>query len=646
MHTIARVAVVGSIIIFLVALSQRAMALYHDVSEAAQKGFAAAQSAVTLAKQGEFATSRNEFARAERVFSDASAAFSQINGGIISLTQYIPVLSRVASARNTIAAARELSIAGRDMAAMVDHVRTIQSVMDAKTSVLDVYMQFISTVRSVRSSLGRAQQLLDDVRVGDIPSEYRSQFVTLRSALPGAIAMADRLLEHEPAIADLLGKNGPRKYLFLFQNNHEIRATGGFIGSYGRIDMAYGRVEKFFIDGIFNPDGQLFEKIVPPKPIQKISAAWSLHDSNWFPDFPTSARKAIVFYERTGNPTVDGVVAITPMVLERVLRLTGPIVLSDYDTAVSAENFMERLQYEVEVDYDKAQNRPKKILSDLAPILLERITHPKDGADIRAILDILGTSLAQRDIQIYLRNEALQREISAAGWSGEIRKTPRDFLMVVNSNINGFKTDGVVEETIYHWADIADDGRVVDTVRIVRKHTGGYTPYEWYNKVNADYIRVYVPRGSRLLHVSGQTREFVEPPLDYEALGFRADPDVVQQEQSMTIDDESGTRIYEEQGKTVFGNWIYVSPQETVTLEYRYELPFRVDVRGNGGGASYSILFQKQSGMNSTVVSHISLPESVRAVWSYPAATGVQRYTVPLVHDVFRGVVLAGEERK
>jgi hypothetical protein len=154
-------------------------------------------------------------------------------------------------------------------------------------------------------------------------------------------------------------------------------------------------------------------------------------------------------------------------------------------------------------------------------------------------------------------------------------------------------------------------------VTVTRRHNGGYTDQEWWNHVNADYMRVYVPRGSRLLSVEGQTREINDPPLDYDALGFKRDPDVDAQEKNMVIDQETGTRIYEESGKTVFGNWVYVSPQETATVKYTYVLPFKVRPGSSeNGDDSYSVTYQKQSGsVGSHLESHILYPSRFKADW-------------------------------
>jgi hypothetical protein len=232
----------------------------------------------------------------------------------------------------------------------------------------------------------------------------------------------------------------------------------------------------------------------------------------------------------------------------------------------------------------------------LAPIVLDRLLSSGDPETISETIKILGEALNEKHILIYSSNEELQQIISEIGWAGEIVETEKDYINIINSNINGYKTDGVIDESIEHSTEIGRDGVVVNTVKITRKHNGGNEDYEWWNKVNANYMRVYVPEGSMLLEVDGQTREFNESPLDYQALGFEEDKDVKREESNMQIDEVSGTRTYSENGKTVFANWVYVSPQEEVSLTYKYQLPFKVDLNSGNGFDSFSLLAQKQSG--------------------------------------------------
>lgn len=622
------------------------------IEQSAERGFAALESAKTALVNEEYDTADQEFRKAKVAFQEAHSAIPFWGRPLLLVAGYIPGLSRGASAEHVLVAGMHIAEAGPAFVEIMGGVgQTKQNIQTGQTfSILRFFDDTKKPLTKARYELGLAEASLKKVRASDVPEEKRKSFILAQEQLPVFLGIIDTFESHEAVIQELLGDNGPRKYLFLLQNNHELRATGGFIGSYALLEMQDGTVKNFFVDGIFNPDGQLRENIVPPKPLQKVSAGWSLHDSNWFPDFPTSAEKAIFFYEKTGGPTVDGVIVMTPLVVQRLLTLTGPIMLPEYNMTVTADNFFPVIQEEVEVNYDKKENKPKAVLADLSMALFDRLLHTRDEKVLLGSVKIFIESLNQKHGMLYVRDTAVEEMIKHAGWSGEMRATDKDYLNVIHSNINGFKTDGVIEDHINQKVEIQADGSVIDTLRITRKHTGGKTPYEWWNRVNANYMRVYVPLGSELLSTTGATYEFPEPPLDYDALGFRRDETVVAIEKAERIDEESGTRIGEESGKTVFGNWVYVSPQEEVTVEYRYKLPFRVAPGGGlGDSPSYSLLVQKQAGtLGAEVDVEILYPENFEPIWQ----TG--RNLVPYEHafrlneqlltDFFLGVAFGNTE--
>jgi hypothetical protein len=582
---------------------------------------------LALAKDGmmdkDFSKSSFEFGEAQSKFESISRDINGLAGILVPTSRYIPFLSKLSSGENMAQAGKNVSrigiLVGETMQAM-DEVKNPLDNGGGSVSFLEIFKKTDKNLHEILELVSDTEERLDKVNVDDIPEEQRAQFVLLRSKLPEIKSFIESVIENDGIITDVLGGNGPRKYLFLFQNNQEMRATGGFIGTYGILDIFNGRVRNFFMDGVFNPDGQLKDKIVPPEPIQKMSANWSLHDSNWFPDFPKSAEKAAWFYERTGGPTVDGVITMTPSVMQKLLEVTGPIEMSDYGVTVDKDNFIETVQQEVEVDYDKELNQPKKILADLAPKVLDKIFNAKNPTDMAKTLQILMENLNEKQILIYSKNYDIEKMLSNVGWSGEVLNTQKDYLSVINTNINGYKTDGVIDESISHQAEIQSDGSIIDTLTITRHHNGGNMDKDWWNKVNSDYMRVYVPKGSKLLAAEGQTREFDSPPLDYKKLGFKWDPQLRQEEDSTQIDEATGTRIYEDSGKTVFANWVYVSPQETVVMKYKYLLPFRLDMgMSENPVATYSLLAQKQSGsVGSKFSEEIDFPENVQMNWSYP----------------------------
>jgi hypothetical protein len=610
-----------------VTYASRGFGLKARVLGSSADGLANLSSAVSDIAHQNFEGSTQQFNDAYANFSQGSSELESMGGLLIDATRFVPFATKISSGKNAVEAGKHFAVAGKSLNEVAKVAANLKNPIDdgsqSSTSLLDVFQSAQKNITSAKTELDAAQKNIDAIAIDDLPIDKRDKFLLLKQKLPDLRAALDFFLNNSQVFADLLGGNGPRKYLFLFQNNSEMRATGGFIGTYGLLDIANGHVKKFFIDGIFNPDGQLKDRIVPPAPIQKISANWSMHDSNWFADFPLSAKKAIQFYEKTGGPTADGVITITPTVMQKLLAITGPIEMPEYGVTLDKDNFIELTQNEVEVDYDKQDNKPKKILSDLAPLVLEKLLSSKDLDIISKTAEALLDGLREKHILLYSENSQLEKLISDQGWSGEVIQTPKDYLSVINTNVNGFKTDAVVDEHIDHQAQIQEDGSIIDTVTITRKHNGGNSAYEWFNKVNADYMRVYVPSGSKLLEVNGQTREVDKPPLDYDALGFKRDDDVVNLEKSMTVDQSSGTQIFQESNKTVFANWVYVSPQESVTVTYKYLLPFalfQVAVENQQQVDSYSLALQKQSGsVGSSFVSHISFPAKYDVKWNFPA---------------------------
>ncbi len=635
-----------------VSFLDKGMKVKSSAMEAGDQAYENIIQAVENMKKNDFKASINNLEDARKNFAQASEEMEELGSATISASKYLPFASKLSSGKNMVEAGEYFSSAGKNLNLAAEKIYHFKNKPEdlKNTSLLNIFLAVRENLNLAMSDLEKAQERIDLVKIDDLPEDKREKFVETKSRaviLANAVAL---LSENSHIFIDLLGGNGLRKYLFLFQNNNEMRATGGFIGSYGLLEVSNGNVNNFFIDGIFNPDGQLRDKIVPPKPVQKISAAWSLHDSNWFPNFPVSAEKAILFYEKTGGPTVDGVITLTPATAEKLLALVGPVEMPEYETVLTSDNFVEKTQFEVEIDYNKNENKPKKILSDLAPIILKRLTDSTDPRVILGALEILVQSLEEKHILLYSRNEDLQNMISQRGWSGEVLQTQGDYLSVINTNINGYKTDGVVDEKIEHKAEIQADGSIIDTVEIIRKHNGGNSQYEWWNKVNSNYMRVYVPVDSQLLEIDGQTVEFNQSPLDYGILKFKEDSDVKKEEDNMIIDQENGVRAYQDAGKTVFAFWTYVSPQESIVVRLKYKLPFRLDFQNNFVN-SYSLLAQKQSGSRgSDFSSQIQYPDGYDIEWKYPENARNENETLKqdgkLDVDNFFGLVMINDKIK
>jgi len=610
--------IIASLVFGLVSL-QKEIEKKNRVLAEGTKALGYLKSAGISISNSDLRNTLDNLSMADLYFSNTKDTIDELGMGISGILSNLPINTPLSTAKNIASAGENVSLAGKETTELLKDISTInkdnfsiEQIYPIQEHIKNISIYFESASENIRN--------IDD---NFVPQEYREKLAALKDKLPYISNNFKNLDQDIPIILKMLGsENRLQKYLFIFENNTEIRAGGGFIGSYAIADIVDGKISNFFVDGIFNPDGQLKEKIIPPMPIQKISAAWSMHDANWFPDFPLSAKKVAMFYEKTGGPTVDGVIAVTPNVIENILEITGPIEMPEYDTTVDKDNFLKSTQLQVEELYDKKKNDPKKFLADLAPKIIgkllnnENLSTQEKISKYLKIAEMIEKSLKEKHIIIYHRENAIEDMILRRGWGGQMQNSSGDYLSVVNSNINGYKTDAVIDETIDLQTEILADGSIIDNVKITRVHNGGDSDYDWYNRVNADYMRVYVPLGSTLIEAKGYTLEEYTPPIDYS--GFKADEDVERIQKTIKIDTDSKTQIFEESGKTVFGNWVYVSPKEKVEVTYKYKLPYKINFDDYTKPAEkYSILVQKQLGSRgSKFISSVKLPTNWKIAWA------------------------------
>lgn len=583
-----------------------------------------------------FKEAGKNFAQAHEHFAAADVQISKIGGWFIPLLERLPGFSFLSSGTRLVKVGQDMSKAGEDFAQMINLFEqgkiNFSPGNQNQAPFSDTLKQAKDYLQAGLASLISAKQSLEGIKISSLPQEIQPPLILLEEKMPQITQTAAVALDWSDKFLEIMGEQSAKKYLLIFQNNAEIRATGGFIGTYGLLDLDQGQIKKLFIDGIYNLDGQLKEKIIPPKPLQKIAIPWTTHDANWFADFPASAQKIMWFFEKTGGPTVDGVISLTPTVIEKLLELTGPIEIPEYGVMLDDKNFAEVTQYKVEIDYDKELNQPKKILADFAPKFIDRINDEFKKNNFE-VFKIVNQALKEKHILFYFSEPDLEQFVKTQGWGGEILEAKKDYLAVVNSNIDGRKTDRVIEENIKYSSEIETDGSVIDTLTISRHHQGGNSKYDWFNAVNVDYLRVYLPKGSQLISVSGQTKEEIKPLADYAQSGYRTDEDLANQEKSLIKDESSGTEIFEESGKTVFGNWVYVKPGETAVLTYKYRLPFKINTEKESG--KFDLLAQKQPGsFGSSFEAEIKFPESWQAESWHPDYLKIEPGLVKLKTDL------------
>jgi len=543
----------------------------------------------------DFEAASNNFAEAYEEFSKAGDNLNFMGASITSLFAELPGASKLKSAKNLVEAGRLLAEAGKSMSDV-----PLPNLLSVETQGLG---PFKNALIFAGKNLSRASTLLSDISPDALPEGKRGAFLEFKSKLPELEGIVSDAMEYAGFLENFLGaglmtsdvrgtSDVTKKYLVLFQNNSELRPTGGFPGTYAVVTFKNGGLTDFLVDDIYNLDGQLKENIIPPKPLQHITPNWGMRDANWFIDFSISAQKVMEFFSKAAGYEVDGVITMSPGIISDILKVVGPIEMPEYELTINDENFLSTVQAEVE--YGNNREQPKSIVKDMAPKLIERINSSNPGRWLD-IFNVFISGLDKKDILMYFRDLNLQSFVVDNEFSGSVKDTDGDYLMVTFTNIKGSKTDTVTDNILKLNSQFTTHNSqpvIKHRLTITRQHNGGDMKYGFYNKQNPAYVRALVPKGAELLSISGNSNPDFNRLMSYSGTDFKEDKDLVKLESSFVLDENSEVSIYEESGKTGFAFWLITDSGKQKTVELEYAVPFDY-----AQSEPYGIYIQKQPGL-------------------------------------------------
>lgn len=610
-------------------------------------------SAKSFLEQRDLGQASHAFTQASANFLKAREDISSINSLVLSLARLVP------NERFRLAAsARHLAAAGQLSSQLGEKLTSALSLPSGVQPSASTYLDNFLT--QAQAALPLSRQLRDElakIKPEALPAEYRNDFSAVADKAAFLVGSLEESIDVARQAQRFLGEDMDKRYLLVFQNNSEKRGSGGFIGSYAMVDFKKGGISGLTVPkgGSYDTEAGLSRLVAAPAPLALLNPLWHFWDANWWPDWPMSARQLMWFYEKSNGPTVDGVISLTPTVIEKALAVIGPIdMTANYGVVINSENFWEVTQTFSEQKPDVTR-QPKKIIGDLIDAIIAELPKRLNPEMTVKLVGALEDSFAEKQALLYFQDRDLQASVGRFGWGGEMLSTAGDYLMVVNTNIGGQKTDRVIRETYEHDIKILPDASILDTLTIRREHTASKGQL-FVGVRNVDWLRVYVPQGSELLSADG----FRSPDAAYfEAPDpkWERDPQLAAETAARSFG-SSGTKIYDENGKTVFANWSMIDPGETALIRLTYKLPFTALAipRGQGWKAelkrlfmpdpspAYTLLVQKQPGAATTAYrASLNSEMGNKPLWSYPPAfsseAGTYYLNQPLTGDIFAALL-------
>lgn len=388
----------------------------------------------------------------------------------------------------------------------MENMKTQLFLLQSDLDMTYLMAQDVANARTFPFSLPQSKKLIQTAR---------AKLDQIRST----IATVQRLSLLYPYISGFKDK---QSYLILLQNSTELRPTGGFIGSFMKLSVSDGKIDDMNVQDIYTIDGQLKGHVDPPEPIGTLlnQEHWYLRDSNWSPDFSQSAQKALWFYEKETGESPQGVIAVNSSIITKLLQITGPIKLSDFNDEITVGNFYAKSMYYTQTNFFPGSTQKKDFLGALLTEMMNRIFEKKSVSKTQ-LFSVIESSLEDRDIQFYFTSPEAQQIVDQFHWSGIIPTKKLctdplpngidcipDYLSIFESNMGVNKANFFIKREQTRDITIDGKGNISETMtRTFTNVSQGETGSGTYR----NYMRILIPKNA---HVSAFTINDIPIPAN------------------------------------------------------------------------------------------------------------------------------------
>lgn len=500
-------------------------------------------------------------------FNDADhlikASSYGINAGIISadaLIPYVDVLGLKGKGTFTGGTAQ-------------DRIRTAVQTMGKVVPQID----------KIEAELINANKEISQVSPGHYPpigklKDAREQIQQLKDVTAGAVVAVEQGKPLIKSLPELLGEKEGKKYLILFQNDAELRPTGGFLTYYAIFRVEEGDIKVETSTDIYNLDDSISSHPAPSPIIKKyfpsVRQAF-IRDSNLSPDYMVSVEAFKDLYSRSSQEQeVDGIIAINTHFFVNIIRILGEVEASglkftaDNDERCDCPQVVYALENEISRPVNYIKTNRKGLLGDLMFATLDKALKSSPRQYWGRLFQQFIVDANEKNILFALENPEAQKGIEALNWAGRVREFNGDYQYVNDANFGGQKSNLFVEKTM--TIDyMVDNDTVKKKVTIEYKNPKPHSDCNLergglcLNATLRNYQRLLVPKGSVLSTSKGS---------------------------------QVKVATSEDLGKTVFDAFFTVNPQGKASMSYEYTLPFKLT------DDTLPVLLQKQPGVDTLPV--------------------------------------------
>jgi hypothetical protein len=535
----------------------------QDKADIAQKRL---QKFRTTLKDGDQAKAQAHLRAAERALDEARDATRAPQVRIAKLLPYT---------RSTVSDLDHLLAAATVMIDSADDALTLYSDFSGADSGLfqdgrfdlEALTRGRDALLTMTAALDRAESELEQVDgegpMGDEALDKKRTGLKQIRSLQAEIEPFAPVIE---ALPSAVGADGTRRYLVAVMNPAEMRASGGAPLSVALVVFKNGKltvplkgttssITLGSPEGLLGDSPELVWKRVKGDPFQPpLGEPQRFVNTGFNPDFRVSGEQMMRATPSFFGMKTDGVIALDVVALAHLLDVVGPIE-SDYGTLTSdnlADELLVKAYAEQGTDVLGRQERNDKLMSTMLSELMA-------GGDIRSKITALNQAVPARHLQMYFRDDRLQRVVERMKLAGAVPNPKAGNLTAVyTQNGNGSKLDVFQQRTVDETIRLREDGSAL--VRRTVRLDNASPPY---SGDGPDIKRGYLTRWATNLVIN----------LMPQGATVTSEPEV---ELSGTV--EKGT---DQNGRTFAQAAVVTPPGEATEVSWEYELP-RAAVKEGG----------------------------------------------------------------
>lgn len=308
---------------------------------------------------------------------------------------------------------------------LVDEATDLESFLPRQGRVpVDRLGDLQGPVATAHDAFADASARLDEqdasAYVGPLKSKYRELARRVRDAAR-VLETADTALQVMP---DMLGRSGERNYLLVFQNNAEVRSTGGLPGAVSVLNATDGRLaltRQVAASALGRTEAPVLPLTEAEEQIYGPQLGVFFLDANFTPDFPRTAELMKARWEQVYDDRVDGVLAVDPVALSYLLAVTGPVQVGDVE--INGDNAVDELLHQVYLRYENPPDQDE-YFKRVARAVFDKVTAGE--GDPQDILRALARAGSENRLYVHSFEAQEQEVLAGTDVAGQLVKEPTE----------------------------------------------------------------------------------------------------------------------------------------------------------------------------------------------------------------------------